>query len=100
MEEVRDFLEAVTRQLGDSSHGESSGSRRSGKRKPKFLPSSFLKKNKTTAQKEQEWDKDIICLTKDYSEDEKEIPIPRGALEKRKNRMIIGLMPSKQCVAT
>lgn len=48
-------------------------------------PSSYhLASNKTTAQKEQEWDKDIICLPKDYSEDEKEIPIPRGTLEMRK----------------
>ena len=88
MEEVRGFFEAVTRQLSGScrsaeqnqsnpAHSEPSGSRRLEKKKPKILLSSFLKK-KTTIQKELEWDKDIICLPKDSSAVEKEIPIPRG----------------------
>ena len=85
MEEVREFFEAVTRQLGSSSSRSSAESQASWKeRKPKCLPSSFLKKAKVSGKKEQQWDKDIICLPKEYAScsGESEIPIPRGKKEK------------------
>ena len=88
MEEVREFFEAVTRQLGSSSRNNaesqqtpSNGESEKGKkRKPKCLPSSFLKKAKLSGKKEQHWDKDIICLPKDYAScsGKSEITIPRG----------------------
>ena len=91
MEEVREFFEAVTRQLGSSSRNNeesqqtpSNGESGKGKkRKPKCLPSSFLKKAKLSGKKEQHWDKDIICLPKDYAScsGKSEIPIPRGKEE-------------------
>ena len=94
MEEVRDFFEAVTRQLGSCSRGpdegkpnpSSSESGKGKKRKPKCLPSSFLKKAKLSGKKEQYWDKDIICLPKDYAScsGKSEIPIPRGKKEEIK----------------
>lgn len=63
------FFEAVTRQLGSSSssssrsnggeQGEPSEARRLGKRRPKFLPSSFLKKKKA-GEKELQWDSGTV----------------------------------------
>lgn len=51
---------------------------RGKKRKPKILPSSFLKKKKGKQAVQQVWDKDIICLPKDHVSNAQDIPIPRG----------------------
>ena len=102
MEEVREFFEAVTRQLGSSSSRSSAESQantsnnESGKkRKLKCLPSSFLKKAKVSGKKEQQWDKDIICLPKEYAScgGESEIPIPRGKKEKLNNLAMAANVP-------
>ena len=104
MEEVREFFEAVTRQLGSSSSSSRSSAENQAntsnnesgkKRKPKCLPSSFLKKAKVSGKKEQQWDKDIICLPKEYAScgGESEIPIPRGKKEKLNNLAMVTNVP-------
>ena len=81
MEEVRDFFEAVTRNLNSAPSNPRPANERpkKNKRRPSVLPTMFLKKKKTEKHaKEQSWDKDVICLPKDYIKDPSEIPIPRG----------------------
>ena len=62
MEEVRDFFEAVTRNLNSAPRPANERPKKN-KRRPSVLPTMFLKKKKTEKHaKEQSWDKDIICL--------------------------------------
>ena len=92
MEEVRDFCKAITKQISSSNNEPStSGSNivsntsepsvyneRKRNPPPSALPSSFLKKKKRPAKPEQSWDKDMVCLPKEYSVNNSEISIPRG----------------------
>ena len=99
MEEVKDFLQAVTRSLNNrsadstpqtedstSNPPSASTSSKGKKRKPSILPSSFLKKRNinggTRKSKYEAWDKDIICLPKCSVKNVSEVPIPRGKVDK------------------
>lgn len=62
-------------QSGEEQTSSSSGSRQ---KRPQILPSSFLKKKKPKAVAIQVWDKDILCLPRDYVSNPQDIPIPRG----------------------
>ena len=48
------------------------------KRRPNILLSSFPKKKKKGRSTAQVWDRDIVCLPKEYVKDPHDIPIPRG----------------------
>ena len=72
-----------SQQNSEDQAGSSSGSR---KRRPKILPSSFLKKKSNKGTSIQVWDKDILCLPKEYVSNPQDIPIPRGKSRLRLNK--------------